>query len=42
MALRVFVQKGQTMTKKILVAYNLICFHGFGLMVRVAKQLALS
>lgn len=42
MVLRVFVQKGQTMTKNILVVYNLICFHGFGVMVRMAKQHALA
>lgn len=37
-------QKGQKkkMTKKILVVYNLICFHGFVFMARVAKQLALA
>lgn len=28
------------MTKKILVVYNLICFHGFVFMARAAKQLA--
>lgn len=42
-AFRVFVQKGQKkMTKKILVVYNLISFHGFVVMARVAKQLALA
>lgn len=30
------------MTKKILVVFNLICFHGFVFMARVAKQLALA
>lgn len=28
--------------KKILVVYNLICFHGFVFMARVARQLGLA